>query len=399
MKIGLIREGKFPPDSRVALTPEQCTEVMRTWPDINIVVQPSHGRCYTDAEYGQAGITLQENLSDCDVLIGIKEVPVESLISHKTYLFFSHTIKEQPYNRKLLQTLLKQQIRMIDYETLHDEQGNRVIAFGRWAGIVGAHNAFWTWSRRNGGFKLTRARDCHDFAELKTHYSHLQLPPLRIVVTGTGRVARGSMEVMELLKIRQVTPEEFLTSTCQEPVVVNLDSHHLFERISDGGYERAEFHRHPERYRSAMHPYLSKSDILVNGIYWNPHGPRLFEKTDMHADDFSIQVIADISCDVDGSVPATVRTTTISEPVFGYNKYTDETTAPFESDTIDIMAVDNLPNELPRDASAEFGRRMIEAVIPDLMAESSRMLDEATICNKGELQEAYLYLSDFAGVR
>lgn len=396
-KIGLIREGKFPPDSRVAFTPAQCVELLRKFPNLELVVQPSHGRCFKDKDYELAGIKLQENLQDCDILFGIKEVPVESLIENKTYIFFSHTIKKQPANKKLLQALLQKHITMIDYETLTDEAGNRVLAFGRWAGIVGAHNAIWTWSQRTEDFPFIRAKDCHDFRELQTYYQQVVLPPLRIIITGTGRVAKGAMEVMKLLGIRQLTPEEFMVQGHQEPVFVNLNNADMFERISDGGYDRSEFHADPGKYKSKMSPYLSVSDILINGIFWSPAAPRLFEKADMKRSDFKIKVIADISCDIDGSVPATVRTTSISEPVFGYNAHADLTTAPFETDTIDIMAVDNLPNELPRDASEQFGTVILQTVMEELLDPKSRMIFRATICSEGKLNAPYAYLSDYAG--
>ncbi len=395
-KVGLIREGKFPPDSRVAMTPEQCVLFKKKYPGVDLVVQPSHGRCFKDHEYEQACVSLVENLHDCDVLFGIKEVPIESLIHDKTYFFFSHTIKKQPYNRKLMHTLLDKRIKMVDYECLTDSKGTRVIAFGRWAGIVGAHNALWTWSQRTGDFPMKRAKDMHDYAELKDYYSTLQLPPLRIVVTGTGRVAKGAIEVLDLLGIKQVSPDEFLTHGRDECVYTNLANNDLYVRISDQGFSKKEFYNHPERYRSVCYPYAAHSDILINGIFWNPKAPRLFVKSDMHRKNFGVQVIADISCDIDGSIPATLQTTTISDPVFGYNKDTDQATAPFESDTIDIMAVDNLPNELPRDASAEFGSVILRTVFDELLDPKSEMIKRATICQGGQLNAPYLYLSDYA---
>ncbi len=395
-KVGLIREGKFPPDSRVALTPAQCQLFKEKFPQIDLVVQPSHGRCFTDAEYAEHGITLQEDLHDCDVLFGIKEVPVESLLHDKTYLFFSHTIKKQPYNRKLMQALLRKRIKMVDYECLVDEAGIRVIAFGRWAGIVGAHNALWTWSKRTGDFPFKRAKDMKDFAALKSYYKKVDMPPLRFVVTGSGRVAGGAMEVMELLEIERVNPEDFLEQSYSKSVYTNLADSYLYRRIKDEGYDKKEFHQFPDRYYSVAYDYVASADVLINGIFWNPEAPRLFEKPDMHRKDFRVQVIADISCDIDGSVPATLRTTTISEPVFGYNKYTDEATAPFESDTIDIMAVDNLPNELPRDASSEFGKVILNTIISELQNPESRMINDATICLGRKLNTPYLYLSEYA---
>ncbi|HET8962690.1 MAG TPA: NAD(P)-dependent oxidoreductase [Chitinophagales bacterium] len=397
LKLGIIREGKFPPDSRVAITPEQCKLIQHRFPEIEITVQLSHGRCFNDTEFTAGGFPVKEDISDCDVLIGVKEVPIELLIPNKTYLFFAHVIKKQAHNKPLIRALLDKKIRMIDYECLRDEDGNRVIAFGRWAGIVGAYNAFYTWGKRSGDFSLKRAKDYKDYKALKHAYTKIILPPIKIVLTGTGRVAQGSMEVLNALKIQQVSNSDFLTTKYPHPVFTVLDTNAIYDRISDGGYERKEFHMKPELYKSIFLPYAKQCDIMINAIYWNPKAARLFEKSDMHHPDFKIQVIADISCDVNGGVPATLNNTTINEPVFGYNIHTDQATAPYETDTIDIMAIDNLPNELPRDASEEFGNLLINNVIAELLKLESRMIYEATICADGKLNTPYLYLKEYAG--
>lgn len=396
MKLGLIREGKFPPDSRVAITPAQCKIIQQRFPGIEIIAQHSHGRCYTDAEFEAAGIPVREQIDDCDILIGVKEVPVELLIPGKTYLFFAHVIKKQAHNKPLIRALLQKKIRLIDYECLRDDAGNRVIAFGRWAGIVGAFNAFYTWGKRTGDFNLKRAKDHKDYKALKQSFNKIVLPPIKIVLTGTGRVAQGSMEVLNALKIARVSNADFLTAKYPHPVYTVLDTNALYDRVSDGGYDRKEFHADPTLYKSTFLPYAKQCDMLINAIYWNPKAPRLFEKSEMHHPDFNIQVIADISCDVNGGVPATIRNTTINEPVFGYNMHSDQATAPFENDTIDIMAIDNLPNELPRDASEEFGNLLIDNVIAELLNPDSRMIYEATICADGKLNTPYLYLADYA---
>lgn len=396
VKLGIIREGKFPPDSRVVITPEQCKIIQQQFPEIQISVQSSHGRCYSDEEYAAAGFPVKEKISDCDILLGVKEVPVDLLIPGKKYMFFSHVIKKQPHNKPLIRALLQKKITMIDYEVLLDENDNRVIAFGRWAGIVGAYNAFYTWGRRIGDFLLKRAKDHKDFKALKQSYKKIILPPIKIALTGTGRVAKGCMEVLHGLKIQQVSNPDFLTKNYNTTVFTVLDTDALYDRISDGGYERKEFHTKPEIYKSTFIPYAKKSDILINAIYWNPKAQALFEKQDMHDPEFRIKVIADISCDVNGGVPATLRNTTINDPVFGYNIYTDQATAPFEDDTIDIMAIDNLPNELPRDASEEFGNLLINNVLAELLADTSKMIDRATICSNGKLNTPFLYLKDYA---
>jgi len=396
-KIGIVREAKFPPDSRVPLVPHQVKSLKEKYPSIDIVVQPSLGRCYADHEFAEEGITLQENLSDCDVLFGVKEVPYDLLQENKTYFFFSHTIKKQAHNKKLLQTLLQKNIRMIDYECLKDKDGNRVIAFGRWAGIIGAHNAFWTWGQRIGEHHLKRAKDCRDYRELVSQYRGLLLPSIKIILTGTGRVAQGALEFLREIKVRQVTKEELVNTDFDEAVFAVLDSDALYDRKSDGGFSRDEFHQHPELYRSAFGPYTAVCDMLINCIFWHPRAPQLFSKDDMRKKSFRMKVIADVSCDVNGGVPATIRSTTINEPVFGYDVNTDMEIAPYIPESIDIMAIDNLPNELPRSASEDFGRMLLSGVWDELFKNGSEMIDGATICAGGKLNEPFLYLSDYAG--
>lgn len=394
-KVGIIREAKFPPDARVTLIPSQVKYLREKFPHLEIVVQPSKGRCYADYEYEELGIVLQEKISDCDVLIGVKEVPYDLLVPETTYFFFSHTIKKQAHNKKLLQEILKKNITLIDYECLKDRDGNRVIAFGRWAGIIGAHNGLWTFGQRIGESHLKRAKDCKDYHELKNQYRGLNIPPIKIIVTGTGRVAKGAIEFLQEIRIKQITKDEFLNYDFNEAVFCVLDSDDLYDRLSDGGFDRLEFHQHPELYTCNFQTYMNKCDVLMNCIFWHPSAPQLFSKQDMRNPKFRIKTIADISCDVNGGVPATIRSTTINEPVYGYDVNTESEIAPYIPESIDIMAIDNLPNELPRSASEEFGKLMTGFVWDELFKENSRMIYNATIAKSGKLNEPFLYLSDY----
>ena len=190
-KIGLIREGKIPIDRRVALTPAQAKTVMHRFPGVEVVAERSDIRCYPDKEYEREGIRLVDSLEDCKIILGVKEVPVDSLIPAKTYFFFSHTIKKQPYNRGLLQEILRKNITLVDYETLTDQTGKRIIAFGRWAGIVGSYNGIWTFGQRYNLFNTRRAYTCFDLDDLWSELTNINLPPIKIVLTGGGRVAKG----------------------------------------------------------------------------------------------------------------------------------------------------------------------------------------------------------------
>jgi hypothetical protein len=397
MKIGIIREGKNPPDKRVAFMPAQLREIQASYgDDISFVVQSSEVRTIKDYEYLDEDVAVLDDVSTCDVLFGVKEVQIDQLIPEKTYFFFSHTMKKQSYNRKLLQAVLEKNIRLIDYEVLKDEFGNRVVAFGRWAGIVGSYNAFWTYGKKTALFDLKRAHECYDLDELGQELIKVQLPPIKIVITGTGRVAKGAVEVLERLQIKQVSIEEFLFRYLEEPVFVMLRTEDYNRRKSDGGYDKTEFYQYPELYESHFQKFTEVAEILIASAYWDPKAPRLFDLKDIANDDFQISVIADISCHVNGSVPTTVKTSTIIDPVFDIDRLTGRAISAFGSQTsISVMAIDNLPCELPVEASREFGENLSKWIIPELFKEISAMLERATIARDGDLTLEFMYLSDF----
>lgn len=397
LKIGIIREGKNPPDKRVPFTPLQTEEIEQRFPHMKVTVQASNVRCFQDHEYADAGVQVSESVNHCDVLMGIKEVPVDQLIPNKVYLFFSHTIKKQPYNKKLLQEVLKKKIRLIDYETLTDRLGNRIVAFGRFAGIVGAYNGLWTYGKRYGGFTLRRAFDCFDVNDLKLELRKAALPPVKIILTGAGRVGKGAMETLDTAGIRKVSPADFLSQTFHEPVYVQLGSADYHIRKEGGHFNREEFHKHPELYSSDFLKFTKVADILMAGAFWNPKAPVLFTKADMQAADFKMKVIADITCDIEGSIPSTKKASTISEPVYDYNPNTDTVEQPFSSEKfVTVMAVDNLPCELPRSASEEFGRDLIDKILPLFLNDDpDAILHRATIAKGGELTDTFAYLSDY----
>ncbi|WP_339867451.1 NAD(P)-dependent oxidoreductase [uncultured Algoriphagus sp.] len=397
MKIGIIREGKNPPDKRVPFTPKQLKAIQEDYADqITFQVQSSDFRSFSDQEFIDEGIEVVDDVSDCDVLFGVKEVPIDQLLDEKTYFFFSHTIKKQKYNRKLLQAVLEKNIRLIDYEVLKDEGGNRVVAFGRWAGIVGAYNAFWTYGKKTDLFEIKRAYECADLKELHSELAKVQLPPVKIILTGSGRVGNGAKEVLNSLKIREVSVHEFLHLYFDEPVYVKLSSADYNRRKSDGGFDKEEFYAFPERYESHFQKFSEAGEILISGAYWDPDAPRLFELKDIAGEDFQLSVIADVSCDVGGSIPTTITSSTITDPVYDVDRQTGEKIPAFGSQTsISVMAIDNLPCELPREASQEFGIQLMNWVIPALLDDNSGMLERATIARDGDLTIEFIYLNDF----
>ena len=396
MKIGIIREEKNPPDSRVTLDPEQCKGLIDQ--GLDIVVQPSMVRCFSDQDYRNAGVPIVEDLSDRSILIGVKEVPISSLLADKTYFFFSHTIKEQVYNRELLQAIIKKKIRLIDYEVLTNTKNARVIAFGKFAGMVGAHNGVWTYGQRTKKYDLPRMKDLFDYEEAKTVYEKIELPKIKVSLTGTGRVAQGAAMVLDDMGFTKVRPIDYVLKSFDKPVYTQLNSFYYAKRKDGQVFDDVkDFYQNPSKYDSDYDHFLPMTDIMINGIYWDNDAPAFFTKEQMKSKNFNIKVIADVTCDIAplSSIPSTLRATTIADPVFGYDPVLGRETFPHQDHTVDMMTIDNLPNELPRDASTSFGDMFIEHVVPELRKDESLMLDKATVAIQGKLGDHFKYLSDF----
>lgn len=398
MKIGIIKEGKIPRDARVVLKPSQCA-YLRIKEGADLVVQSSEVRCYSDEEYRAQGVPVVSSVDDCDILLGVKEVPVAELIAHKTYFFFSHTIKAQPYNRELLRKILDKNIRLLDYEVLTDAHGKRLIAFGFFAGMVGAHNALLTYGRRSGSFALGRMKDAFDYAQIKKTYQDISWPAIKIVLTGKGRVGAGAAKVLDDMGIRKVNSDEFLQQDFDEAVYTQIDFDKYVRPKPSSKHELKDFFEHPEEFESAFSPFAAVADVMINGVYWDNKAPAFFTTEDMRRSDYRIKVIADITCDLApvSSIPSTLRATTIDDPFFGYDPVSEKETDPFQDHAIDMMTIDNLPNELPRDASTSFGQQFIEHIWPQIKAGDFEgdILLGATIAREGKLGPHFKYLEDF----
>ncbi len=399
MKFGVIREGKVPPDKRVPLTPAQCKMVLEQYPQAKIAVQPSSIRAFTDQEYQDAGIPLQEDLSDCDVLLGVKEVPVEMLLPGKDYMFFSHTYKQQPYNRDLLRAILNKKIRLIDYEMLKDPHGRRLLGFGRYAGIVGAYNAFRAWGALTDAYQLKPAHQCYDRSELEGELVKVQLPEnFRIALTGAGKVAAGAMEILSALKILHVFPPEYCREEFRgDAVFTQLDVRQYFQREDGAPFTRKEFFQNPQGYRSDFLRYARHTDLYIAGHFWGEGAPYLYSRADVRHPDFNIRLVSDISCDIDGPVATTLRPSTIEAPFYGYDP-TTEKEVPFGAPgSVGVSAVDNLPCELPRDASEDFGNEWIKRVLPQFFNQDAQSILAAAseTTREGKLSPAFEYLSSY----
>ena len=396
MIIGLSKERKNPPDNRVALSPIQCIALQQRYPEVQVVVESSPARCFSDEAYREVGIQVVDSLEHCDVIFNIKEVPSEALIAGKTYFFFSHTIKKQPYNRTMLQSILQKNITLIDYEVLRYETGARVLGFGRYAGVVGTYNGLLVYGKKHGLFTLKPAHESKNYADILTQLLRVDLPNMRIVITGGGRVSQGALDLLRAIQIREVTPNQYLHIEYNEPVFVQLNSPDLYVHPTLKQWDTKHFYQHHGEYISQFKGYAACTDLLVNGIYWTEDLPRLFETEDTQdPEKFKPTVIADISCDVEGSVPITYKATSIKDPVIGLSRRTLSPCEPYTEDSVDVMAVGNLPNELPKDASEEFGEMLLQLVMPEFMSEKSRLIEEATITRSGNLTAHFQYLSDF----
>jgi len=399
IKLGILREGKVPPDRRVPLTPEQCLRVEAQYPEIKIVVQPSTIRCFSDDEYRKLGVEVREDLSDCEFILGVKEVNVSDLIPNKRFLFFSHTIKQQPYNRNLLRSILDKKIQLIDYETLRDKNGRRIIGFGRYAGIVGCYNGLRTLGLKTQTFDLPLAHTCSDRNEMEAQLKKVVLPDnTRIVVTGWGRVGNGAREILDLLPIKEVSPKEFLNRHFEQPIYTHLDSEDYYEHKSTHTFDKTDFYRSMHNYRSILNRYIQRSTTLYIAChYWNSHAPNLLTQDELYNAREHLNVVADISCDIAGPIACTLRASEIHHPIYGYDPSTGQETDFDDRNAIAVMAVDNLPCELPKDASSDFGTQLIANIFPLLFhSDPDNIILNGSETNlKGELMPNFDYLHDY----
>lgn len=398
IKLGILREGKVPPDKRVPLTPLQCKKVEVIYPHVKIIVQPSPVRSFKDQEYIDAGISMSEDLSMCDIIIGVKEVNVKDLIPNKKFMFFSHTFKKQPYNRGLLKTILEKKIQLIDYEILKNTSNKRVIGFGRYAGIVGTYNGFLTFGQKHGYYNLKRANQCANRIEVEHELKKVELPAnTKIVLTGYGRVGHGAREILDLLPITEVTPEEFLKKKFDSPVYTQLELEDYYDAKNGSEFDKKEFYSTPENYKSSFSKYISEADMYIPCHYWSNKADVIITNEDLKKENRRLSVIADISCDIAGPIASTIRPSTIASPVYGYDPETESEVDFMNKNAIAVMAVDNLPCELPLDASEDFGNELIKEVFDALFLEdTSQMIERGSETDlNGNLMPNYGYLKDY----
>ncbi len=398
VKLGIIREGKVPPDKRVPLTPKQCKLVEMKFPQVKVLVQESEVRAFKDEEYAAEGIEVVKDLSECDIIMGVKEVNIPDLIPGKKFLFFSHTIKKQPYNRNLLRAILDKKIQLIDYEVLKSKENKRIIGFGRYAGIVGAYNGIRAYGKKTNTFELKPANACSGRVEMEEELHKAVFPKdLKLVLTGFGRVGYGAREIMDLLPFTEVSPEEFLSEKFDTPVFTHLEIEDYYKRKDGKLFSKQEFYTTPELYESSFARYSEKADIYVACHFWSSKSPFILTEADLKSDKNKIQVIADVSCDIQGPIASTIRSSKIADPFYGYDPQTGAECDWSKDGAVMVMAVDNLPCELPKDASEDFGNELIKSVFPHLFGDDPDNIigrGSETDLN-GNLTPYFAYLNDY----
>ncbi len=397
IKLGIIREGKTPPDKRVALSPEQCEYILNNYPDVEVFVQKSEIRKFKDEQYAKLGVAVVDTVEDCDVLIGVKEVPINELIPNKKYIFFSHTFKEQPYNRDLLKAILAKKIQLIDWEVITNAKGQRLIAFGRYAGIVGCYNGFLAYGLKHGLYSLKRANECEDRAEMEAQLENIKLPSnFKLVITGSGRVGGGALEIIHKMNMKEVSPAEFLTKSFNEPVFTQLNVGDYNKRKDGNSFNKKEFFNDPLNYESDFLKYAKVANMYVACHYWDGRAPFIFTRENAKNKDWNISLVADVSCDIDCAVASTLRPSTIADPLYGYNPNTEQEDDFYSNETIGVMAVDNLPCELPKDASVDFGKMFIEHVLEPLRGnDPENIIARASETKDGKLTSYFSYLEEY----
>ena len=397
--IGIVRESRND-ENRTPLVPEHIKKYKESNPNVNFIIQPSNSRCFSDEEYELCGAKINENLNECSIIFGVKEIDQNILINNRTYLFFSHTFKinKQQKNidknkKDLLLSILNKKIKLIDYENIRGKNGTRCLGFGRFAGIVGCYNTLNLLLRVLGKQTLASAYKIDDYERLVLNLKNLYFPKTKILVTGDGRVSKGVIELLNQTNIKAVSKKDFLEKKFDQPIFCNLETKDYVTNNSFTDFSLEHFINNPQDYSSSALQYLKETNILISAHYWDPSSPKIFEGEDLKNLE-NLKIVGDITCDINGSIPTTIRSTTIEKPNYWIErnnlKEIDE-----NNDGIAVMAVDNLPSELPRDSSTEFSEGIINEVLPFLLKEDDGRILNGTITTDGSFLEKYNYLNDY----
>jgi alanine dehydrogenase len=430
--IGIRHEDRYAMERRAPLTPRHVERLIRN-KKLDIIVQYSEKRVFTEEEYVKAGAKMARDLKKCGVIFGVKEMPISFFEEDKTYVFFSHVIKGQPYNMPMLKKMMEMRCNLIDYEKIVDEQSKRLIFFGRYAGLSGMINSLWSLGLRlkEAGLKtpFQHIKQAHTYASLEDAKKAIsavgqeiaenglpeELRPFTVAFTGYGNVSGGAQEILGLLPIKEISPEKLLALKRRSRLPNNLiykvvfKEQDLVEHIEpETEFDLQDYYTNPQDYRSVFDKYVPYMDMLINCIYWDSRYPRLITKDYMQKlfakGTPRLKVIGDISCDVNGSVEFTEKATEIEDPIFVYHPETREYEMGHKGDGILVMAVDILPSELPRDSSNGFADVLINFVKPIADCDFNedfedldlpRPIKKGLILHKGKFTPDFEYLEEF----
>ena len=396
MKFGIVKERKNPPDRRVVFTPEELVRLQQQHPEVTVQVESSDIRVFSDENYSKLGIEVAEDISDCDVFFGVKEIPVDALLPNKKYFFFSHTIKKQSHNQKLLRAILDKNIELYDHETIVDVNNKRLIGFGRYAGIVGAYNGFRAFGIKYDLFNLPKAETLKSKEDLVARLKRQTLPNIKIVLTGHGKVGMGAKEILDGMKIKQVSTNDFLTKIYSQAVYTQIDVLDYNKRLDGQVLDKTDFYINPQEYTSNFERFTKVADIFMAGHFHANGSPDILTLEMLKKSDLKIKVVADISCDVEGPIACTLRASNIAEPFYGYLPIENKEVSYTHPGSIMVMSVDNLPCELPKDASEGFGEMFMEHVIPAFFNnDKDGILARAKMTENGKLTQRFAYLQDY----
>ncbi len=407
--ISIIKEARVD-ENRTPFVPSQIQTLISNFPNLKILVQPSKNRCFKDEDYFKVGAKIEEDISQSDIIFGIKEVEISKLIENKTYLFFSHTSKIRNdsslstqdgailYKKKLLREVLKKKVTLIDYENIRDESKNayRYLGFGRFAGIVGCYNTLNLYLKLQKKKLLPRAFEINSYKKIQELLSKQNFNKLKILQTGKGNVAKGSMEILKYANVKQISLNDYLNKKYDEAVFCNISLSEHVERNDGKDSSYQDFILNPHEYISNAENYLHITDMLITGHYWDPKFPKLFSLNQIN--EFkNLKIIGDITCDINGSIPTTIRSTSIAEPYYSFD-INSMKEIDLSNKGIAVMAVDNLPSELPREASEEFGLSIMSEVLPYLINKDDGRINRATTASKGKFCSSFSYLENFIRV-
>jgi alanine dehydrogenase len=391
--LAVLREARID-ENRTPLSPLQVSNILNKFSNTRIIVQPSNRRCFKDEEYQKAGAQVTNDLSSVNIIFGVKEVNISSLIKNKTYLFFSHTSKVRQYigqttkdkaiiyKKELLREVIKKKITLIDYENIREisGEGYRYLGFGRFAGIIGTYNTLNLYLKLFNKKSLPRAFEINNYEEIKKLISKQNFNKIKILLTGSGRASKGAIELLKHANIKQVSINDYLNNKYDKAVFCNISAKKHIEK-KDG------------KEISKVKNYLLETDMFIACHYWEPKFPKLFYSNQIN--EFkNLKIIGDITCDINGSIPTTIRSTSIAKPYYSIDINTMKE-IDLSDKGIAVMAVDNLPSELAQEASEEFGSSVISEVLPSLINKDDGRINRATTASNGKFFKNFAYLNDF----